>query len=253
MQFSYGADNLALTKEKILARVTSNYMQPKETIVMSVGGSLIVPDQIDHAFLASLKKLVLKYIKRGERFVIITGGGRTAREYQKAADELTNLTKEDIDWLGIHATRLNAQLLRAIFYKQAHPVIIKDPTRKITTNKEVIIAAGWKPGWSTDYDAVLLGKNLKARRVINLSNINYVYDKDPRRFPDAKPFKKMSWSEIRAILPKKWDPGLNAPFDPIAAKEAERLKLEVAIINGKKLAEVEKYLDGKPFTGTVIK
>lgn len=225
----------------------------KETIVISVGGSLIVPGDIDVRFLKRFKQLIEKEIGNGERFVIIAGGGRTARNYQHAADSVGSLTREDVDWLGIHATRLNAHLLRAIFYKHAHPVIVKDPTRKITAKRDVIIAAGWKPGWSTDYDAVLIAKNLGAKKVVNLSNIDYVYTKDPKKFKDAAPIKEISWRDFRAMLPKKWDPGLSAPFDPIASKKAEALGLEVTIMNGNKLGELAKYLSGKKFVGTIIK
>ncbi len=225
----------------------------KETIVISVGGSLIVPEEIDTLFLKTLKTLIEKHIGRGERFVIIAGGGRTARKYQNAANAVSGLVREDVDWLGIHATRLNAHLLRAIFYKHAHPVIIKDPTRKITAQNKVFIAAGWKPGWSTDYDAVLIAKNLGAKKVINLSNIDYVYTADPRKDKKATPIKEISWKDFRAMIPKEWDPGLSAPFDPVASKKAESLGLEVAILNGKKLGELEKYLAGKKFVGTIIR
>lgn len=225
----------------------------KETIVISVGGSLIVPDQINRQFLKKFKSLVLAHIKKGRRFVIITGGGKTARNYQHAADAVTPLTRDDLDWLGIHATRMNGHLLRAVFHKQAHPVMITDPTEKICAKESVIIAAGWKPGASTDYDAVLIAKQLGAKKLVNLSNIDYAYTKDPKKYKTAEKITEASWSEFRKLLPKKWDPGLSSPFDPIASKEAEKLGLEVAIINGAKLGELEKYLEKKPFRGTVIR
>ncbi len=225
----------------------------KETIVISVGGSLIVPGEIDGVFLEAFKALIEKGIAEGKRFVIITGGGMTARSYQKVAREISTLTSEDVDWLGIHATRLNAHLLRAIFFKDAHPVIIKDPTRKILAESPILIAAGWKPGWSTDYDAVLLAKNLGAKKVVNLSNIDYVYTKDPREFPDATAIPEISWSEFRKMLPAEWDPGLHVPFDPVASKKAEALELEVVIMNGKKLEELQNYLSGESYRGTTIR
>jgi uridylate kinase len=54
------------------------------------------------------------------------------------------------------------------------------------------------------------------------------------------------------LIPSEWDPGLSSPFDPVAAREAEKSNLEVAVINGAKLGEFENYLDGKPFVGTTI-
>lgn len=226
--------------------------QTRERIVVSVGGSLIVPDQIDTDFLTRFKALILEKVQKGLSFTIIAGGGKVCRRYQEAADSITPLSRHDLDWLGIHVTRLNAQLLRNIFVGYAHPQIIKNPTIDIEADEPIIIAAGWQPGCSTDYDAVLMAKNLGARRLVNLSNIDYVYDKDPKKYPDAKKMERVSWSEFRGIIPDHWDPGLSSPFDPVAAKEAETLGLEVAIMNGSKLEEFSNYLDGKPFVGTVI-
>ena len=224
----------------------------KERIIVSVGGSLIVPDQIDTDFLKHFKDLILKKVQKGFSFVIIAGGGKVCRRYQEAADSIIPLSRQDLDWLGIHVTRLNAQLLRNIFVGFVHPQIIKNPTIDIDAQEPVTIAAGWQPGCSTDYDAVLIAKNLGAQRLVNLSNIDYVYDADPKKNPKAKKIEKISWAEFRKIIPEKWDPGLSSPFDPIAAKEAETLHLEVAIINGAHLDEFSNYLDGKPFIGTVI-
>lgn len=224
----------------------------RERVVVSVGGSLIVPDGIDVEFLTNFKTLILEKVQRGLTFSIIAGGGKTARRYQEAANAVTPLSRHDLDWIGIHSTRLNAQLLRNIFVGYAHSQIIKNPTIDIEAEEPLIIAAGWQPGCSTDYDAVLVAKNIGASRLVNLSNIDYVYDSDPKKNPNAKKIEKISWADFRNVIPKEWDPGLSSPFDPVAAKEAEALGLEVAIINGEKLEEFSNYLDSKPFIGTVI-
>jgi uridylate kinase len=233
-------------------KLCMNNANERERIVVSVGGSLIVPDGIDTDFLVRFKALILDNVQKGLTFSIITGGGKTARRYQDAAKAVTPLSPQDLDWLGIHSTRLNGQLLRNIFTGYAHAQVVRNPTIDIDSDEPIIIAAGWQPGYSTDFDAVLIAKNLGATRVVNLSNIDYVYDQDPKKNPDAKAIEKISWAEFRKIIPDHWDPGLSSPFDPVAAKEAEALGLEVAIINGAKLGEFSKYLEGKPFVGTVI-
>jgi uridylate kinase len=108
------------------------------------------------------------------------------------------------------------------------------------------------PGHSSDFDAILMAEESGALTVINLSNIDYAYDKDPNKYPDAKKIEKISWSEFRKLLPEKWEPGLSSPFDPIAAKHAQDLGLEVVIMNGSNLENLSNYLDGKNFLGTVI-
>jgi len=214
---------------------------------------LIVPDQIDVDFLFRFRELILRKVKEGFSFYIVTGGGKLARRYQDAAKEARgDLSSEDADWIGIHSTRLNAHLMRTIFSEYSRDRIVKDPTKSLKANDPVIIGSGWKPGWSTDYCSVLAAKKIGAKKMVNLSNIDYVYEKDPRSHPEAKKFEQISWSDFRALMPKEWNPGLSAPFDPVAAKEAESLKLEVAIMNGAKLEEFEKYLDGKTFAGTTI-
>jgi uridylate kinase len=232
-----------------------NDMESTETIVMSVGGSLIVPDQIDTDFLSALKTFIdFETTKKGRRFIIIAGGGRTARNYQEAAAAVSNLTADDLDWMGIHATRLNGHLLRTIFRDSAYRVMLTNPDEilDVHSDEKVVIAAGYRPGSSTDLRAVQIAEKIGAKKVINLSNIDYVYTADPRKDANAEKIKTISWAEFRALIPSDWDPGLSSPFDPIAAKVAERDNIEVAIINGNKLEEVVKYLDGEQFVGTRI-
>lgn len=221
--------------------------------IISLGGSLIAPPGgLKVEFLKKFKKLIVGLVKKGRYFIIVCGGGATARNYQAAARQLGKLTDEDLDWLGIHATRLNAHLMRAIFRDWAHPAIIKDPTRQQPWREPLLVAAGWRPGCSTDYDAVLLAKQYGAKEIFNLSNIDYVYDSDPRKNPAAKKFPRLTWREFRKMFGEKWDPGANVPFDPVAAREAQKLRLTVYVLNGANLVEVKKSLLGKNFQGTVI-
>jgi len=109
------------------------------TLVISVGGSLVAPPEgIDHQFLKDLKKLIAMHVKKGWRFVIVVGGGGTARAYQNAARKVGELTRDDLDWLGIHSTRLNGHLLRTMFRDIAHPVMLKDPTSDLEKWKKPV-------------------------------------------------------------------------------------------------------------------
>ncbi|MDD4988911.1 MAG: UMP kinase [Candidatus Pacebacteria bacterium] len=224
----------------------------KGPIILSVGGSLLAPEGIDVDFIKKFKDLIVRHTENGERFAIIAGGGKTARVYQEGARAISKISAEDADWVGIFGTKLNAQLLRAVFAPLAGKRIIDDPSAPIDFKEKVIIGAGYEPGWSSDMDAVLIAKNLGAKKLVNLSNIDYVYDKDPRKNPDAKKIEEISWRDFRKIIPEKWDPGLNSPFDPNAAKEAEKMGLEVAVMNGKNLENLDAYLLGASYQGTRI-
>lgn len=228
-------------------------MSNTETIVMSVGGSLIVPDAVDTHFLSSLKDLIeTETAQNGRRFIVIAGGGKTARKYADAAKEVSKLEPDDLDWLGIHATRLNAHLVRTIFRELAYPEVITNPDDILDVPKDVklIIAAGYRPGSSTDLRAIQIAERVDAKTIINLSNTDYVYTDNPKTNPDAEKITDITWSEFRKLIPEDWDPGLSSPFDPVAAKEAERLDIEVANINGTKIASLKNYLHDEPFTGT---
>ncbi|MBP9691189.1 UMP kinase [Candidatus Woesebacteria bacterium] len=224
-------------------------------IVISIGGSLLVTkDGIDTKFLSQLNTFIRKYIKRGKRFFLVAGGGVTARHYRDAGKNVIGtMTDEDLDWLGIHATRLNAHLLRTIFEDIAHPRIIENYDKKLYNWKEsIVVGAGWKPGWSTDYDAVVLARDYGANLIINLSNIDWVYDKDPRKFKDAQAIEKLTWGELEGIVGTEWSPGINAPFDPIAAQLARRHRMTVIVANGENFKNLEHIIEGDAFKGTVI-
>lgn len=218
-----------------------------------MGGSLIAPKKgFDLEFLKGFKDLILKFVKKGARFIIVCGGGQTARSYQAIAREIGELEAEDIDWIGIHATRLNAHFMRAVFRRWAHPAVVKNPTRKLKWRESILIGAGWQPGCSTDFDAVKLAELYGAKLVINLSNIEYAYDKDPGKFSDARKLERVSWLEFRKIVGDKWEPGANLPFDPVASREAQKVGLTVAIMQGANLSEVAKAIKGEKFKGTII-
>ncbi|MFZ2072620.1 MAG: UMP kinase [Minisyncoccia bacterium] len=224
----------------------------KETIIISLGGSLIVPDNVDVSFLKDFKLLILSNIEKRKKFVIITGGGKVCRRYQEALKEISKPSHEELDWLGIYATRFNAEFVRLVFGDLTNSEIIINPTLSVGFDKSIMIGAGWKPGCSTDFDAILLAKNIGAKKVINISNIDYVYDSDPKVNPNAKKIENISWAEYRLIIPKEWNPGLNSPFDPVASKMAEEEGIEVIIMNGKPIDNLAKCLNGEKFLGTVI-
>ena len=222
-----------------------------KTIILSLGGSLICPDSFDFVFLKKFRQVIEKYIKKNHKFAIICGGGKLARTFQGIASKSSKLSNEELDWLGIHATKINAYIVKSIFGNSAENFVISNPTKKVSLKKNILIASGWKPGWSTDYDAVLLTKKLKVNEVVNISNIDYVYDKDPKKFKNSKRIERINWNSYLKISGAKWKAGMNVPFDPVAAKEAQKSKIRVYII-GKNLKNLENLLNNKLFKGTTI-
>lgn len=224
----------------------------KKLFIISLGGSRINPGQVDANFLKRFRALILNQIKKGNRFILTTGGGALCRHYQGALKNIGRPSNIDLDWLGIYATRFNAQLVRLSFGKLAYRLVIEDPNKKVNFKEKVLVAGGWMPGRSTDDDAVRLAKAYGSNTVINLFDQDYVYDKDPRKYPNAKKIENTSWDDFRKIVGSRWDPGKNAPFDPTAAKLAQKLKLKVIIANGKNLKNLTNILEDKKFKGTTV-
>jgi uridylate kinase len=239
-----------------------NYKFSK-TIVVALGGSIVHPDGIDTAFLKKFKKFLVPFLRRGKRFILVVGGGRLARRFQDAAHAVSRLADEDKDWIGIHATRLNGHLLRTIFREVADPVMIDhrptlaDLRRLKKSPYHITIAAGWRPGWSTDYVAMQLATDFGAGEAIIAGKPAHAYDKDPSKYPPgraggAKPFRELSWRDYRKLIPRKWSPGLHAPVDPVGAALGAREGVRAIIIGGRNLANFAALLKGKDFQGTII-
>jgi uridylate kinase len=225
----------------------------KDWIIISLGGSLLFKNDLhDDAYITAFVDLIKS--KTGTKnFAVITGGGTLARKMQEELKiKNPSATPDELDWVGIEATRANAKIVRDAFGDIAEVDIFMDPHSPILTGKSVLVGGGFRPGHSSDGASVVLAQTLGAKKLINLSNIDYVYTADPRTNPDAIKIEESNWADFRKLLPEEWAPGINAPFDPVAAKMAEELGLEVAVMNGKNLENLSNYFDEREFVGTVI-
>ena len=228
-----------------------------------MGGSIVFPHKftdggLNVPFLTDFRKFILEQTSQGKRFVLVVGGGKAARLYQHVAKKIADPGQEALDWLGIRATRLNAQLILDILKEVAHPFIIHyEPSAneaKILSNCEhkVVVAAGWGPGWSTDYVAVRCSEIFGQNETIIDGDTAFVYDKDPNKFSDANPITDITWKEYNKLIPEVWTPGMSAPVDPVAARYAQKHKIRIKTAQGTDLENFLNVIDGKPFEGTVI-
>ena len=225
-----------------------------QTFVISLGGSIVAPKAgIDVPFLKKLRTFLKGRVAKGDRFVIITGGGAVCRDYQAAARKAVKATKEDLDWIGISTTYINAEILRVALGNLAHPKVYRhEGILRVSKKYPVKLAGGYKPGRSSDGASIRVARKVGAKMLINLSNIDYAYDRDPRKYEAAKKIESISWTDFRKIVGNRWDPGMSAPFDPTASKMAQVSSISVAIANGHDLKNLGRILDGKSFKGTLI-
>ncbi len=229
-------------------------MTPSVTVI-SLGGSIIAPKGLDVPFLKGFARLVEGYLAAdsNRKLIIVCGGGSLARHYQAALREVSpGASGDDQDWVGIAATRVNGELVRRILRPWCIEDLVTDPTAVTVFAGRVMVAAGWKPGFSTDNDAVVLAQRFSASLVVNLSNIAMVYSADPRTHPGARALEKLSWKEMLEIVAGEWTPGKNTPFDATAARAAAASRIPVVFAAGGNLENLSKILNGGPYVGTTI-
>jgi len=232
----------------------NNHSKPRIHVI-SLGGSLIVPDSVDTAFLLSFKRAVAEYLSedRMRKLILVCGGGATARKYQQAYLKIVpDASPDELDWIGIRATRINAELVKNIFREYTADTVVTDPTAVSIFAGRILVASGWKPGFSTDYDSVMLAEKFFADTIINLSNIEKVYTDDPRKNPDAVPIERITWPDFQKLVGNVWKPGINVPFDPVASKKAAQNGFTVIIASGANIENLINILNGRDFTGTSI-
>lgn len=221
-----------------------------KAIIISLGGSILSTKE-DNSVVVNQYVEWLQTLSKTQRVAVVIGGGYRARSAMEQAKKINpEITGEELDDIGIAASRQNAEVMRQ--QCGVAEEVITDPRVQLEPTPGLIFGAGWIPGRSTDYDAVLLAVTNEIDTVYNLSNITQIYTADPKTHPDAKPLNDLTWSELQKLVGDTWTPGLNMPFDPIAAKLATEHALTVKVVNGKNLDQVELAISGKEFVGTVI-
>lgn len=236
-----------------MIKIPESMLESKK-MILSLGGSLVVPGEVDIEYLKNFREFIFQKLNEGWKFTIVVGGGTQARRYIEAATEIMGkeITTDDQDWLGVHATRFNAHLVRTIFRNVAQPALVINPEEDELGDYSVIVGAGWKPGWSTDYCATKVAARVGAPLVVNLTNIAQVYTADPKKDPSAKPVDTMLWSDFRKLVGDEWVPGMNAPYDPIAARLCYDQDISVVVMNGTNLENLEKAIEGQEFVGSML-
>lgn len=223
--------------------------------IISLGGSLVCPQSIDTDFLKEFRETLLEWLSQEEKrqAFLIVGGGGLARTYQEAYERINpHADKKMLDWIGIKATHLNAQLVGSIFQEKTNVEFINNYDDPINSSARILVAGGWKPGFSTDFCAVTIAEKMQAQDIINLSNIKQVYTADPAKEPTATPLERITWENFQKIVGKVWTPGANFPFDPIASERSKNLNLKVIVADGKNFSNLKKILNNEDFLGTTI-
>lgn len=222
-----------------------------EKVVVSIGGSILVPGENDAEFIGKLAKM-LKEVSKEVQLAIVCGGGKTARYYAGIAKDLGGDTY-DQDILGIAATRMNAQLLMLALGDMPDAVITNaEDLAKASEPGKIVVMGGTVPGHTTDAVSSMVAAAMRADRIINGTSVDAVYTADPRKDPDAKKITNMTIDDLAGIVYKEHGASKSSVFDPLGVKLAKENNIDILIIDGRNLDELKNAILGKPIKGTFV-
>ncbi|MGD9380957.1 MAG: UMP kinase [Candidatus Thorarchaeota archaeon] len=203
--------------------------------VLKLGGSLLYDDtgRILINMVRDYAKGVDFIIEDGHSMVIVVGGGRPARVFISAARQL-GASEAQCDWLGIKVARNNAELFCAALGDLAYPKVIEtlDELETAIQFGKVVLMGGLNPGQSTNAVAALAAETVKADLLLNATNVDGVYDKNPK-ISGAKKLDAVTVEELSLILAGSGTrAGEYKLFDPVAIRVVARSKIPTVIFNG---------------------
>jgi uridylate kinase len=224
-----------------------------DTVVVSVGGSILIQDKDDITFIRKLAKVLIGKTTNHKLYVV-TGGGRVAREYIRIGREL-GASETYLDEIGIEVTRLNARLLITALGDNAYHVPAKTIDEALHAGKthQIVVMGGLHPGFTTDAVSAMIAERVNAARLVNATSVAGVFTSDPNKDPRAKMLKKMTFDELIKIVDKsEHAAGPNVVFDPLAAKIVKRSGIRTLVCDGRNLHVLMSAIENKDFIGTTI-
>ena len=223
-----------------------------EKVVVSIGGSVLIPDKDDAVFIGKLAN-VLRDVSKKVQLAVVCGGGKIARYYTNTGRDLNGTTYQR-DILGIGATRLNAELLRIALGECSYDGVphTVDEAAKAFLSGKIVVMGGTEPGHTTDAVATMLAGGVGAKRVVNATSVDAVYSDDPKKDPDAKRFSELTIKELSDIIYDEHDAGRSSVFDPLGVKLAMRDRIDILVVDGRDLDEIRDAILGNKIKGTFV-
>ncbi len=224
-------------------------------IVFDVGGSILCPKGVPNEEIIKLySEFLLSLVAEGHEIVVVVGGGKLAKKYISIAENFSD-EREFLDNIGIQSTILNAMVLISSLGEHVNkkvPTSTRDLKKAIGT-KKIVVMGGLKPKQTTDAVAVQAAEVLGANMIIIGTDVNGIYDKDPKHHYKTKIFIKITPHQISKIIEKeRFTPGHSAVIDPVAVKLLDKNKIKTLVLNGKDIENIRNAIKGKEFLGTTV-
>ena len=228
--------------------------------VIALGGSLLRPEESENRkiWFGKLRQLAVHVEGNSRKLGIVVGGGLPAREGIDLAKNLVS-NPDRLDEVGIAATRLKATIIQQMLLDIGCNVAPEIPhstsdATQYFTDHNIVVMGGTRPGHTTDAVAVSLARDCNASDCIIATNVSHVFERDPRDHTDAKPFLEMTFNQLIEICgTNRLQPGQSAVVDPIAVRIAAKNKINIVVLDGRKIDLIEHALDGKEFEGTIVR
>src|SRR5687768_12490784 len=164
---------------------------------------------IEKPELQTIARQCVEVAKMGVQLAVVVGGGNFIRGATFSKDG--HIPRATADYMGMLATVLNAMALQETMeamgqptrvqsaisvYSVCEPFIRRRAVRHLEKERVVILAAGTgNPYFTTDTAAALRAVELHCDAVLKATNVDAVYDKDPKKHPDARPYTFVGYEE----------------------------------------------------------
>jgi uridylate kinase len=219
-------------------------------LLLKLSGKIVSPENI--GLVKKYALVVSKLVDEGYRVAVVVGGGPYARSYISCAKAL-GLSSAQADMVGIEVSRVNALLFAYALGGHAYvpiPRSVEEVERAWSTGR-VVVLGGLQPGQSTAAVAAVVAETLGIKRILYATDVDGVYDRDPKRFSDAKKFERIAVDELSRVLSQRFEAGGYELLDPIAVQIVKRSCIDVVVFNGFDVENVVKAAKGEA-AGTLI-
>ena len=224
-----------------------------DIVVISIGGSVLIPDDNDFEYLSGLAELLVGLSSQIKLYIVV-GGGRISRYYIKLGRKF-GTDERVLDEMGVDVTRLNARLLISSLSGKSNnlPATSVAEAVFLGTDHPIVIMGGTTPGHTTDGVAASLAEFVKADRVVNATAVDGVYTKDPNKYDDAEKIAEMSFEELlECCKTSEWKAGPSNVFDAMGAEIIAKNRIPLLVVKGRDLEALESAMKGEPFSGTTV-